>query len=211
LASDPVTGPQWLCSLAPVAQLQAFAFVGERGPLVSHGGAVPPSQRPAWGPGWSPAHLCLPIVDVVIRLLRVGPCTGGLLAAAPSAWCSPTRPCPLPAVSTGGVGCLPPVSAPEGLWVTVRVASALEPGLGHFRVRPPCSLGPGRLVRSGAFGDKLVGPVSGAELWAGAAISIKQLCGSVPQSTRGSCRKRWVFRAPRNAGCRGALAEGLAL
>ena len=79
----PVTGPQWLCSLAPVAQLHAFAFIGERGVLGIPWWGSPPPQRPAWGPGWSPARLSLPIVDVVIRLLRVGPCTGGLRGSCP--------------------------------------------------------------------------------------------------------------------------------
>ena len=207
----PVTGPQWLCSLAPVAQLHSFAFIGERGSSVSHGGAVPhPKGQPgalggallaSLSPSWTwlfGSYVWVPAQEV---------CG----AAAPSAWCSPARPCPLPAASTGGAGCSPPISASEGLWVTVCVASALEPGLGHFRVRLPWSSGLGRLARSGAFGDKLVGPASGAELWAGAAISSKQLCGSAPQSTRGSCRKQQVFRPPRNAGCRGPLAEGLAL
>ena len=171
-----------------------------------------PPERPAWGPGWSPAHLCLPSVGVVIWLLRVGPCMGGLQGSCPRLP-GAAPPGLLPPHSsqyreTGRAGCLSPVSGPEGLRVTVHVASALEPGLGHFRGRPPCPSGPGHLAKSGAFRDKLVGPVSGAELWAGAAISSKQSCGSACRSTLGSCRKRRMFRARCS---RSALAEGLAL
>lgn len=54
-------GPRRLCSLAPVAQLQAFAFVGERLSSAPHGGAVlttkaspGPSVEPC--PPLSPQH-----------------------------------------------------------------------------------------------------------------------------------------------------------
>lgn len=110
-----------------------------------------PPQRPARGPRWSPARLCLPSMDVVIRLLRMGPCTGGVQGSCPVCLVQPRQASPPHSSQYRGAGwkraASPPISAARGLWVTVAVTPSLEPGLGLFRARLPCPLGLGRLAR----------------------------------------------------------------